>query len=101
MSDLHVVLGDLDGLSSRFAQQADAYQALIPKMSPPAADTGNGSVNATVAAVMDMFTLLHPQMVASIESHSKKLHNAREAYNRTEEVNRNRFLYDDLVEGFK
>lgn len=101
MSTFSVVLQDLDALSGRFASAAGDYRSAAASVTPPVVDSGDGSCNSAMTAVMEMLEVLHKSMAASIEDHSAKLHDARDEYDRTEDVNKNRFLWDNLNEDFR
>ncbi|GAA1456564.1 DUF6317 family protein [Williamsia maris] len=101
MTDFSVVLGDLDALSGRFSSAARDYDAAAAKLNPPTVDSGDGGCNSAMNALMEMLGVLNRSMSASIEDHSAKLHDARDEYDRTEEVNKNRFLWDNLNKDFQ
>ncbi len=101
MTDFRVVLDDLGALSGRFANAAREYDAAAEASKPTLADSGDGSCNAAMQGVVEMLGVLNRSMSASIEDHSAKLHDARDKYDRTEKVNKNRFLWDNLNKDFR
>ncbi|GAA1456533.1 DUF6317 family protein [Williamsia maris] len=101
MADFSVVLNDLASLSTRFSNSARSYETAASKLNPPAAASGDAGCDSAIHAVMDMLTILNSSMTASIDDHAAKLKDARDEYDRTEDINKNRFLWDNLNEDFK
>jgi len=95
MAGYQVVLDDLSSMANTFHTEADASKALKAKMSPPAADTGDGNLNTVLQAVMETLDVLHTRMVTAIEDHGDKLAAARDSYARREIDNHG--LFDDLT----
>ena len=95
MADFKAVLKDLQSMSTTFSQQASAYKAITPKLTPPVADSGDGGLNSMMHAVMELMTVLHEQMATAISQNSEKLSTAHDAYQRRDIDNR--FLFDDLM----
>ena len=91
------VLGDLDSMASTFRTEADSYKGLQAKVSPPPADTGDGTLNSVLQSVMETLDVLHSQMATAIEDHGTKLKTARDAYANREIDNHG--LFDDLTKG--
>lgn len=90
-----VVLADLQEMASTFAREADCYQQIRQKLTPPVADTGDARLNATTKAVMQTLEVLHAKMVAQIEDHGQSLRAAHDSY-QAHDID-NRELFEDLV----
>lgn len=73
MAGFEVVLDDLDRMSSTFDQQAGAYRAVTPQLTPPTADSGDGALNGIMKGAMELIAVLHEQMATSISLHAEKL----------------------------
>lgn len=95
MAGFDVVLGDLRAMANTFHTESDTYRELSTKVSPPLADTGDGSLNGVLKAVLETLAVLHAQMATSIDEHGHKLAAARDSYARREIDNR--ALFDDLA----
>ncbi|MBK0868299.1 hypothetical protein INP57_15910 [Saccharopolyspora sp. HNM0986] len=89
------VLADLQDMASTFAREADEYQKIRPKLTPPVADTGDGRLNETTAAVMKTLEVLHAKMIALIEDHGTSVRAAHDSYQKQDIDNRE--LFEDLV----
>lgn len=89
------VLADLRDMASTFAREADNYQKLRPKLTPPMADSGDARLNTTIRAVMQTLEVLHANMISLIEDHGQNLRAAHDNYERHDIDNRE--LFEDLV----
>ncbi|KAA0021153.1 DUF6317 family protein [Antrihabitans cavernicola] len=95
MAGFEVVLEDLQSMATTFNEQAGAYRAVTPKLTPAEADSGDGALNAVMHAVLELIGVLHQQLATSITQHSEKLATAHDSYQRRDIDNR--FLFDDLM----
>ncbi|KAA0024523.1 DUF6317 family protein [Antrihabitans cavernicola] len=96
MADFKVVLDDLKLMANDFDQNSEVYRGLARQVSPPAADTGNGDVNAVLRSITEAFAVLHEKLATSIQNHADKLYDAHDSY-QDREID-NRFLFDEIVE---
>lgn len=95
MSDFKVVLSDLAALHTNFANEATAYERLIPSINPPAVDGGDGNLNSVLVSLVETFDVLHNALVGSITHHADMLKTAHDSFQRHDIDTR--FLYDNLM----
>ncbi|HEX4102438.1 MAG TPA: DUF6317 family protein [Pseudonocardiaceae bacterium] len=93
--DFQVVLDSLRAMSGSFRTERDAYEAIKPKLTPPIADSGDGSLNSIIEVVMECLAVLHTKMGEAIGEHAGKLQASHDTYERHEIDNR--ALFDDLM----
>lgn len=90
-----VILSDLQDMAKRFDDESQHYQAIQRKVAHPPADTGEGSLNQTLDAVLSTLQVLHANMQAQIEDHAKTIRDTKDSYQRHDLDNRE--LFEDLV----
>jgi hypothetical protein len=79
-----VLLADLQATASAFNSEADALGRLAPKISPPAVDTGDGGLDATLSALLDTFGVYATALPARVREHGGKLQKCHDNYHRNE-----------------
>ncbi|MFI1914698.1 DUF6317 family protein [Nocardia sp. NPDC020380] len=99
MTDFKVVSDDLTTMATAYTNEAGVYQKLLPKLSPALPDSGSAALNKVMRSLMDELDIFNQQMVSSIDADADKLRDARTIYDRTEDFNKNRFLWDNLNTG--
>ena len=90
-----VVLGDLRAMKGTFTREHEEYAGIRAKVTPPVAATGDGHLDETLRAVVDLLGMMHEGMARKIEEHAEKLGHAADSYEHREIDNR--FLFDDLM----
>ncbi|HEX5114981.1 MAG TPA: DUF6317 family protein [Pseudonocardiaceae bacterium] len=95
VAGFQVALGDLDQMAAAFSDEAGIYQGIRAKLDPPVADSGDGTLDQIMGAVLDTLNYLHGKMTESIDEHAAKLRTARDAYAKNETSLHG--LYNDLM----
>src|SRR5215475_951609 len=95
MSDFKVVLEDLATLHTNFANEATAYEQLIPSINPPAVDGGDGNLNSVLVSLVETFDVLHHRLVGSIRHNADMLKTAHDSFERHDIDTHG--VYDDLM----
>lgn len=99
MTDFKVVLDDLQTLSSRYAAEAPVYEGVAAKLHVTPPDCGEGVLQQSLTTLMSELAILDSQMAESLRMYSSKLSDCRRKYQITEDDNKNRFLYDNIMDG--
>jgi hypothetical protein len=94
--EFRVILSDLADVARVLQSESAALEKLMSGAGRPApVDTGDQSLNLTLATVLDDLTFLHSSMAASMADHADKLRQAHDTY---QQVNQSmRELFEDLV----
>jgi hypothetical protein len=98
MSGFHVILDDLTHAADTFHKEATTFQgAMSGSARPTPADTGDGSLNATLASVLDDIVFLHSSIAAWMHEDGDGLQRNRDNYQQVDQSMHE--LYDDLMGG--
>lgn len=97
MTDFQVVLDDLSALASRYSTEAPIYEAAAAKLNVTPPDSGDGTLNSSMEILRGELNALNAKLAASLEMYSEKITNARNAYEITDDGDKNRFLYDNMM----
>jgi len=79
-SRYRVVFGDLDLLAKAFSSEADAFDKLSGKMTPPPAATGDPDLDSALRDVLGLFGDYHETLTEALRTHGHKLATARDNY---------------------
>lgn len=101
MTDFKVVLGDLSTLASRYSAEAVNFKAVAAKLDLTSPDTGDGGLTSSIDALLGLLTAANGRLTTSLYTYSDQIADARHTYEITEDENKNRFLYDNMMEGFE
>lgn len=97
MTDFKVVLEDLSALASRYSTEAPVYEALAGKLKLTPPDSGDGTLNASMELLLSELNAVNAKLAASLEMYSKTITYARNVYEITDDSDKNRFLYDNMM----
>ena len=79
------VLSEISALAGKFDAESGTLDAVMPASGPPAVDAGQGAVNESLSALLEIVGALHIQLAAIISTHGTKLKQAHDRYQSTEE----------------
>lgn len=97
MTDFKVVLEDLSTLASRYSDEAKTYEGVAGKLKLTPPDSGDGTLNTSMELLLGELSALNAKLAASLEMYSEKISKARSAYEITDDDDKNRFLYDNMM----
>lgn len=79
------VLSQIAALAGRFDAESQTLKAVMPVSGPPAVDAGQGAVNESLSAILEVVGTLNAQLAGLVGTHGSKLMQAHDRYQSTEE----------------